>query len=278
MGEAARASTAARSEPRARSRSQPKPAPTPASTLAEDVVLRPIRTGNVFEEAVERILHAIKLGVVTAGERLPAERKLAARLGVSRVTVREALRVLEQAGYVEARRGRTGGTFVTYRATTDQLDPARDQHEIGRLLRERGADLDDALTLRAVLDVGAAEVAAGRSRDGRLDDDERRHLLERLDDCEQAGPAEYRQMDSRLHLAIAEVAGAPSLAAQVADVRMRVNDLLDEIPLLAPNIEHSRQQHRAIVEAILAGDVPGARRTVEEHLDGTAALLRGFLA
>jgi len=84
-------------------------------------------------------------------------------------------------------------------------------------------------------------------------------------------------MDSRLHLAIAEVAGAPSLAAQVADVRMRVNDLLDEIPLLGPNIEHSSQQHRLIVEAILAGDVAAARDAMQEHLDGTAALLRGFL-
>jgi len=253
-----------------------------ASTLAENVVFRPIRTGNVFEEAVERILHAIKLGVVTVGERLPPERKLAARLGVSRVTVREALRVLEQAGYVEARRGRTGGTFVTYRATTDRPDPQarrdREGRELGRQRREPGADLDDALTLRMVLEVGAAEVAAGRRRDGRLDEGERRHLCERLDDCEQASTAEYRQMDSRLHLAIAEAAGAPSLAAQVADVRMRVNDLLDEIPLLVPNIEHSSEQHRAIVEAILAGDVAAARRTMEEHLDGTAALLRGFLA
>jgi DNA-binding FadR family transcriptional regulator len=246
--------------------------------VAEDVVFRPIRTGNVFEEAVERILHAIKLGVVTAGGRLPPERQLAARLGVSRVTVREALRVLEQSGYVEARRGRTGGTFVTYRATSDPAGPARDQRQIARLPRDRGADLDDALTLRAVLEVGAAEVAAGRGRDGDLDDGERRHLQERLDACERATAAEYRQMDSRLHLAIAELAGAPSLAAQVADVRMRVNDLLDEIPLLAPNIEHSSLQHRVMVDAILAGDVPAARRATEEHLQGTAALLHAFLA
>jgi DNA-binding transcriptional regulator YhcF (GntR family) len=55
-------------------------------SLAVEVVFRPIRTGNAFEETVERVLHAIKLGVVTAGERLPAERELAVRLGVSRVT------------------------------------------------------------------------------------------------------------------------------------------------------------------------------------------------
>lgn len=239
-------------------------------SLAVEVVFRPIRTGNAFEETVERVLHAIKLGVVTAGERLPAERELAVRLGVSRVTLREALRVLEQAGYVESHRGRTGGTFVTY-----QADAVGDRpEEIVRALRQRGSDLEDALTLRSVLDVGAAEAAARRD----LTDDERRHLNDRLDDCDRADLAAYRQMDSRLHLAIAEVTGSASLAAAVADVRMRVNDLLDQIPLLRPNLEHSSCQHRTIVDAILADDVPGARAAVDEHLDGTAALLRGFLA
>jgi DNA-binding FadR family transcriptional regulator len=238
-----------------------------APSLAKDVVFRAIRTGNVFEEAVERVLHAIKLGVVTAGEKLPAERDLAARLGVSRVTVREALRVLEQAGYVESRRGRNGGTFVTYSPTPEP--------EALRRVPERDPidELEDALTLRAVLDIGAAEIAASRE----LSTEERKHLLDRLEGCEHADPAAYRQMDSRLHLAIAEVTGAASLAASVADVRMRVNDLLDQIPLLPPNIEHSSQQHRIIVDAILAGEVERARAAMQEHLDGTAALLRGFL-
>lgn len=243
-------------------------------SLAVEVVFRPIRSGNAFEETVERVLHAIKLGVVTAGERLPSERELANRLGVSRVTLREAIKVLEQAGYVESVRGRKGGTFVTYRATPGGDEGLDGPEEIVKALRNRGADLDDTLTLRSVLEVGAAEVAAGRE----LTADERRHLADRLAGCEAADLAGYRQMDSRLHLAIAEVTGSASLAAAVADARMRVNDLLDEIPLLPPNIEHSDAQHRTIVAAILDGDVPAARAAVEEHLEGTAALLHGFLA
>jgi DNA-binding FadR family transcriptional regulator len=58
---------------------------------------------------------------------------------------------------------------------------------------------------------------------------------------------------------------------------MRLNDLLNAIPVLDRNIEHSSHQHRAVVDAILTGDVAGARRATEEHLAGTAALLRGFL-
>ncbi len=125
-----------------------------------------------------------------------------------------------------------------------------------------------------MLDVGAAEAAARRDLTG----DERDHLLGRLADCDAADLSDYRQTDSRLHLAIAEVTGSASLAAAVADARMRINDLLDQIPLLRPNLEHSGAQHRTIVDAILAGDAAGARVAVEEHIDGTAALLRGFLA
>jgi DNA-binding GntR family transcriptional regulator len=79
---------------------------------ADDAVFRPVRAGNPFEETVERLLQAIKLGVVVPGDRLPPERELATRLNVSRVTLREAIHALTEAGYVESRRGRYGGTFV----------------------------------------------------------------------------------------------------------------------------------------------------------------------
>src|SRR5262249_38094382 len=69
-------------------------------------LLGPVRTGNAFEETVERLLAEIKLGLVAPGERFPAERELAARLGISRLTLREAIRELQQAGFVESRRGR----------------------------------------------------------------------------------------------------------------------------------------------------------------------------
>jgi DNA-binding GntR family transcriptional regulator len=96
--------------------------------------------------------------------------------------------------------------------------------------------------------------------------------------CFEAPLNGYRPADSRLHLAIAELSGSPSLASAVADARVRVNDLLDAIPLLPRNIVHSNQQHARIVQAVLAGDPKAARDAMAEHLDGTAALLRAFLA
>lgn len=236
-------------------------------TGADAAVFRPVRDGNAFEETVERLLQSIKLGVVSPGERLPAERELAARFRVSRVTVREAIRALGEAGYVESRRGRYGGTFVQ-----PEL-PQRSRAEARRTAQRMGAGFDDALLLRDVLEVGAAEAAASAA----LSQTERMHLRQRLDDCTGAALVDYRRMDSRLHLAIAEVTGSSSLTAAVADVRMRLNELLDAIPLIERNLEHSNQQHSLVVDAVLDGDSEAARRAMSEHLSGTAALLRGFL-
>ncbi|WP_447002973.1 FadR/GntR family transcriptional regulator [Saccharothrix isguenensis] len=229
----------------------------------QDALFRPVRAGNAFEETVERLMQAIRLGVVGPGERLPAERELATRLGVSRVTLREAIRSLQDAGYVESRRGRYGGTFVNSPLPAPASDRWVDPEELA-----------DALTLRAAVETGAAECAAARA----LGSVDRRNLLARLAECRDATVEEYRRKDSRLHLAIAEATGSASLTAAVADARTRVNALLDRIPLLAPNLAHSNDQHDAIVADIVAGEPEAARRAMAEHLDGTALLLRGFLS
>lgn len=243
--------------------------PEPSTLASADAALfRPVRAGNAFEETVERLLQAIRLGVVGGGERLPSERELAARLNVSRVTLREAIRALQEAGYVEPRRGRYGGNFV------NETLPAAGTLRPDRASGDLRASLEDTLTLRDVLETGAAEVAAART----LTQADRRHLRTRLAETAATDLTDYRRKDSRLHLAIAEVTASPSLTTAVADVRTRLNELLDSIPLLEPNIEHSNQQHEAIVRSILGGDPAAARQTMAEHLEGTAALLRGFLS
>ncbi|SEP51511.1 DNA-binding transcriptional regulator, FadR family [Amycolatopsis saalfeldensis] len=232
---------------------------------AGEALFRPVRAGNAFEETVERLLQSIRLGVVGAGERLPSERELAERLGVSRVTLREAIRALADAGYVESRRGRYGGTFVNQSLPEPAEGTAGDVD---------AAAFEDALCLRHVLETGAAEAAAART----LSPADRRHLTGTLGEAATAGLADYRRKDSRLHLAIAEVTASGSLTTAMADARMRVNQLLDRIPLLEPNLEHSNAQHAAIVDAILAGDPVAARQAMAEHIEGTASLLRAFLA
>ena len=121
--------------------------------------------------------------------------------------------------------------------------------------------------------MGAARTAAGRM----LSAAERAGLRARLAEVRDAAPEDYRRLDSRLHLAIAEAAGVPSLVPLVAENRMRINALLDRIPLLARNIGHSDDQHEAIVTAILAGDPDAAAAAMARHVGGSAALLHGFL-
>ena len=230
-------------------------------------LLGPVRAGNAFEETVERLLTVIKLGVVAPGERFPPERELAGMLGISRITLREAIRELQQAGYVESRRGRFGGTFVL------SPMPAPDPAVVRRAAQQDLAGMADALTFRLAVDTGAAQVLALSAGDRGRD-----VLLARLAAVNMASPADYRRLDTLFHLAIAELTGSSLLAAACADARMRLNDLLNAIPVLRHNIAHTAAQHAAIVEAILAGDPERARSAVAEHLDGTGALLRGFLA
>jgi len=234
-------------------------------------VLRPVRAGNAFEETVERLLTAIRLGLVGPGEKFPAERDLAAQLGVSRLTLREALRSLQQAGFVESRRGRFGGTFVM------ASPPAPGRAELLRQLREDGARLDDVLTFRMAVETGAAQLLA-QAVAGPIPPAAAEVLPARLAALAAAGPQDYRRLDTLFHLSIAELTGSQLLAAACADARMRTNDLLNAIPVLPRNIDHTAAQHTAIVAAILSGDPDRARRAVAEHLEGTSALLRGFLA
>jgi GntR family transcriptional regulator, transcriptional repressor for pyruvate dehydrogenase complex len=233
-------------------------------SLVDDAVYRPVRSGNSLEDTVARLMQTIRLGVVAPGQALPSERELALRFSVSRDTVREAIRELADAGYLVSRRGRYGGTFVS-----DPLPVP----SAGSVPAPSAAELDDILGLRNILEVGAARAAAARS----LDAAERAALWARLGEVAASGTADYRRLDSRLHLTIAEVVGVPTLVTLLADNRSRINELLDSFPLLARNIEHSNRQHQAIVMAILAGDVDGAADTMREHLEGSGALLRGFL-
>ena len=250
--------------------------------MAEQVsapVWRPVRGGNAFEITVARLVQAIKLGMVADGDRLPPERELAERLNVSRVTLREAIGALRDAGYLESRRGRSGGSFVVYgsRALAGAGSPslaggAHAGDDPAELAREMGPALDDALDFRRVLEPGAAALAATRT----LSAADRQALVGALAATRERGPTR-RVNDSRLHLAIAAASGSPSLHGCIADVQLTLDRLLAAIPVIRRNLDHSDAQHDLIVDAILHGDSAAARAAMEEHCDGTAELLRGLL-
>lgn len=231
-----------------------------------EFLMRAVRPQNAYEETMQRLLQSIRLGLIEPGEKLPAERDLAGMLKVSRDTVREALSTLTEEGYVVSHRGRYGGTFVV-----DHL-PANSS-VIAMLASPLESEVEDTAVLRRVLEVGAAREAAARE----LSAEDRASLVRSLKECAAATPEDHRRQDSRLHLLIAELSGSPSLIPLVANLRTRVNTLLDSIPMLAPNLAHSNEQHAAIVSAILQGQPEDSAAAMLEHVEGSSALLRGFL-
>jgi GntR family transcriptional repressor for pyruvate dehydrogenase complex len=242
----------------------PREVPAREGDLGE-AVLQPSRGRHAFESCVGRLATAIRLGVYPTGSALPPERELAETMGVSRATLREAIAALRTAGMVRTTRGRGGGTVVTFEPTTPGHGPD---------LSGRRTELLDALDFRRIVEPGAAYLAASRT----LVDDQRHALEIALKEVAAApDPAAHRQADSRLHLAIAAATGSPLTVSAVTRVQGDLHDMLNAIPVLEVNIEHSNAQHQGIVDAILAGDPGRARRVMEAHCDDTAALLRGLL-
>lgn len=237
---------------------------TSESGEAFSSVFRPVHSATAFEETMERILRAIALGIVKQGERLPGERELCALLRVGRATLREALDALREVGIVESRRGRTGGSFVArVPLLADLVDPS---------VQVTPELVEDVCAFRGVVEVGAAEMAARRE----LAVAEIAALEQALATSLAAPIAEYRAADSRLHLAVAEATGSQHLVATVAEAELELHKLLDATPVIASKLRHSNVQHQAIVAAVIASKSETARRAMEDHLDATAALVRGF--
>ncbi len=231
------------------------------------VVLRPVRGHHAFESCVEQLATAIRLGAFPHGCSLPPERELAERMGVSRATLREAIAALRTAGMVSTTRGRSGGTVVEHTPQAPRRGALKNRDE-------RRPALLDSLVFRRVVEPGACHLAASR----RLTDEQRHLLTTSLKEVAGApDTASYRQADSRLHLALATVTESPLIVTAVTQCQADLHDMLEAIPVLDVNIEHSNAQHQAIVDAILAGAPARARRFMEAHCDDTAALLRGLL-
>jgi GntR family transcriptional repressor for pyruvate dehydrogenase complex len=234
-------------------------------------VLRAPSEINAFESTVERLAAAIRLGVFTDGEQLPPERDLSLQLGVSRVNLRAAIAALREAGLVATKRGRSGGTVITYLPSPPTTEH---QDERAQALRHRGPQLRDALDFRRVVEPGAAYLAAAKELSG----EQRGWLVCCAEDVRRAdGDAAHRMADSRLHLAVATLSGSSMLVESVTRVQAVLHDMLAGIPVLPRNIAHSHEQHGRLVAAVLAGDSDAARGVMEQHCDATSALLRGLL-
>ncbi len=238
-------------------------APATGTSAAPDAVFAPVRSYTAFEETVDRLGTAIKLGLLAPGARLPAERELCTRLGIARSTLRQALTALSQSGHVHATRGRRGGTFVS-----DPQPPA-DPPSAQMLAQWR-----DTCDQRLAVELAVAMLAAERAESEDLD------ALEQVADTLDAALedfAAYRQGDIRLHVGLAEATRSERLIRAATEVQGAMSDLIAYIAHPPQVLSSSNAQHRRLLTAVRERDGMRAVRAMAEHLQGTEHVLAGLL-
>jgi DNA-binding FadR family transcriptional regulator len=238
-------------------------AEAPLELSPPEAVFAPVRSHTAFEETVDRLGTAIALGLLAPGSRLPAERELCARLGISRSTLRQALTALAQSGHVFATRGRAGGTFVS--------DPLPPSHPPSPEMLARWREICDE---RLTVEVGVAMLAAERADATALETLET--LSTALDDVLEDFAA-YRQADVRLHVCLAEATDSAPLVGAMTDVQGAMTDLLAHIAHPPEVLASSNAQHRRLLAAIRERDATRAVAVMAEHLHGTEHVLAGLL-
>jgi GntR family transcriptional repressor for pyruvate dehydrogenase complex len=201
-------------------------------------------------------------GQLVVGGRLPAERSLAEQLGVSRTSVREAIRVLEAMGVVRAGvgSGPDAGTVVI-------SDPTA---ALGSALRLHVATshlpVADIVQTRVLLESWAAARASPDSPALA----EAARLLDQMDGC--AGTEDFLALDVRFHLALADAAGNTVVSAMMGSLREAIQDyagrLTGNLPDWDATAARLRQEHRDILAAINRHDGAGAAGLVAEHIEG----------
>jgi GntR family transcriptional repressor for pyruvate dehydrogenase complex len=225
--------------------------------------LKPVESRRAFEEILDQLEQAILAGELAVGDKLPPERELAARLGVSRTSVREAVRVLEAFGLVEVRRGAQHG--VTLRE-----EPGNAFADVLRfLVALRHLTADTVLGFRLVLQVWAAGCAAERRDDQLLDP--LRAIVQQME-AEPLDPSRFRSADVDFHSALVR-AGQNELATLIFEaIRHSIEQMILDALVREADWDSLRasltREHRGILDAIESGDVELSKRLVDDHIRG----------
>jgi len=222
---------------------------------------RKIEHTRVAQAVVEQFEQMILHGTLRDGEKLPGERELAEQMEVSRQTLREALKSLEELGLVEAKPG--GGTYIA-----DIVGSAVSKPLIGLFARHEEAYLD-YMEFRELLEAKAAGLAAERATefDRQIIQSKFDAMVAAHDDDD---PAVDAELDADFHYSIAEATHNPmmifSLRSIFELIRQGVFYNRYVVYLEAGGKDRLLEQHREITEAIVAGDVARAEQAMSDHL------------
>ncbi|MET8952166.1 FadR/GntR family transcriptional regulator [Streptomyces sp. NPDC004393] len=231
---------------------------------ARRAVFSPVDTRARVETVVRRLGDAIELGLLADGEQLPGESELAGQLGVSTVTLREALMALRQQGLVTTRRGRGGGSFVSL-----PEDPAEDRIKL-RLAGWSTEELRDLGDQWAAVSGAAARLAAQRT--GPDDLHPLRRTLEEFAAAED--PAARSRVYGRFHVELAAAAQSARLTREQVGLQTEVGALLCLVLGDDTYREEVADRHRAVISAVQDGAHDSARELAERCVrESTARLI-----
>jgi GntR family transcriptional repressor for pyruvate dehydrogenase complex len=244
--------------------------------VADEALLRPVERSRTHEVILRQVEELLAAGRLRPGDRLPPERTLADELGVSRPSVREALKVLEALGVVAITggQGRESGAVVV----------ARPGAAIGTAMRfhvaTRGLPIADLVATRALLESAAMHrlgVRVSTEPAGVELLAPAEELLAAMRDTSLT-PAAFHHLDTAFHLALAEAAGNVVVHVVMASLREAIEGyVLEAVPRLADWRTTSaglRRQHAAILTALRRGDGAAAAAVVDRHIHRFFALTR----
>jgi GntR family transcriptional regulator, transcriptional repressor for pyruvate dehydrogenase complex len=221
----------------------------------------PVATRRTFEEAVEQIAEKIKAGDLHTGDRLPSERELAAQMRISRPTLREAIKVLTEAGVLEVRRGQSGGIFVASELIPRELLRSRQEIRFG--------EIAGVLEARRLLEPRVAQLAAVHA----TEDDfavmaqtiERQRELAASDDFLSHEDL-FLQLDMKFHLALARATRNATIVGLMRTM-LRQLEIARDMAMHAPLVpDWTIDIHERTLAAVRAADFALIDEVMDEHL------------
>jgi DNA-binding FadR family transcriptional regulator len=231
-------------------------------------LFNPVNDRRISELIVDQVRLLIRQQQLNPGDRLPAERELCERFGVSRVTVREALRVLEANGLVEIRVGARGGAYVTA-PSQEQLGEG-----IADLLTLSAITAAEVTEARLILEVGMIPLVCGRA-----DEDDIAALLDICDRQDKAlATGDYRMhLSAEFHSRLAECAHNTAVHMLIQSFRGPLLMSLERAQQTAPEMGPlGAEEHRKLVHAIQRHDVDEATEIMRQHLARTAQRVKNL--